>query len=178
MMLITHGSSFLTDALVQTLNQHNFNYLVVTDDNPAWTPPADWRIKAHLSPTPLPDWFERNEQELEFAFLLDAADGKTDDTYFQTLWQQCIAYQVPLLFRTTAARSFWVARQAAAPFFWAGLLAPPPRTKLEDGESLRSYARDMARAAYYLVHHRQQCGEFAVDDLIQNHLRDKTGYSR
>ncbi len=178
MMLITGASSFLSDALVRTLSQHNFNYLVVTDNNPAWRPPADWRIKEHLLPTPLPDWFERNQQEMEFAFCLDLTDDSTGDTYFRTLWQQCIDYQVPLIYRTTAARSFWVARQAATPFFWAGLLAPPPRTKSENDDGLLSYARDVAQAAYSLVHHRQQCGEFTVSDINQNHLRDKTGYSR
>ena len=172
MMLITHGSSFLTDALVRVLNQHNFNYLVITDDNPTWKPPADWRLKEHLPPTLLPDWFERHQQELEFAFFLDGAVGKTDDAYFQTLWQQCVAYQVPLIYRTTAARSFWVARQAAAPFFWAGLLAPPPQTASENDDGSLTFAQDVAQAAYYLVHHRQQSGEYALEDIRQNHLRD------
>ena len=172
MMLITHGSFFLTDALVRTLNQHNFNYLVVTDDNPNWKPPTDWRIKEYLSPTSLPDWFECHQQEMEFVFFLDMAVGNTDDVYFQKLWQQCVAYQVPLLFSTTAARSAWIVQQAAAPFFWAGLLAPPPRTKSENDDGSLTYAWDVAQAAYYLVHHRQQSGGYAVDDLIQNHLRD------
>ncbi len=175
MMLITGASSFLSDALVRALNQHNFNYLVVTDDNPAWKPPTDWRIETHLFPASLPEWFGRNEQELEFAFCLDGADHEADDAYFQILWQQCIDYQVPLIYRTTAARSFWVARQAAAPFFWAGLLAPPPRTNSKNDDGLLPYAQDVAQVAYFLVHHRQQSGEFTVSDINQNHLRDKTG---
>ena len=194
MMLITHGSSFLSDALVRTLNQHNFNYLVVTDDNPNWKLPTDWRIKEHLPPTPLPDWFERNQQELEFAFCLDVADDRTDDACFQTLWQQCIGYQVPLIFRTTAARSAWVAQQDSAPFFWAGLRAygqdneewvpsssdssgeKLSQTEAEKGERSLTYARDVAQAAYFLVHHRQQSGEFAIEDIHQNHLRGQTSY--
>lgn len=152
MMLITHASTFLSTALVRTLNQHNFNYLVVTDDDPAWIPPADWRIKEHLSPTPLPGWFEPNQPELEFAFCLDIADDQADDAYFQTLWQQCINYQVPLIFHTTPGRSAWVAQQHTTPFFWAGLSAPPS-----------SEPRDVAQLAYSLVHQRQRSGTYALD---------------
>ena len=194
MMLITHGSSFLSDALVRTLNRHKFNYLIVTDNNPAWKLPTDWCIKEHLSPTPLPDWFERNQQELEFAFCLDVADDRTNDAYFQTLWQQCIGYQVPLIFRTTPDRSAWVARQVSAPFFWAGLRAYGQKneewapsssdssaeklsqTEAEKGERSLAYARDVAQAAYFLMHHRQQSGEFAIEDVHQNHLWGQTSY--
>lgn len=194
MMLITHGASFLSDALVRTLNRHNFNYLVVTDDNPSWKPPSNWRLQEHLPPTPLPDWFKRNRMELEFAFCLDVADDETNDAWFQTLWQQCIACQVPLIFRTTAARSAWVARQTSAPFFWAGLransqgnkqLAPSSSDssgkeflgmKAEKRERSLAYARDVAQAAYFLVHHRQQSGDFAIEDVYQNLLRGQTSY--
>lgn len=152
MMLITHASSFLSDALVRTLNQHNFNYLVVTDADPTWTPPTDWRLKEHLSPTPLPDWFERNEPELEFAFCLDVADDQPDDAHFRTLWQQCINYQVPLIFCATDARSIWVAKQSNAPFFWAGLLARPSFEP-----------QDVAQLAYSLVHQRQRSGTYVLE---------------
>jgi hypothetical protein len=193
MMLITHGSSFLSEALVRTLNRHNFNYLVVTDDDPNWKPPTDWCIKEHFPPPPLlPDWFERNQQELEFAFCLDVADDHTDDAYFQTLWQQCIGYQVPLIFRTAAGRSAWVARQESAPFFWAGLRAygqdneewapsssdssgeKLSQTEAEKDERSLAYARRVAQAAYFLVHHRQSSGEFALEDVYQNFLRGQT----
>jgi hypothetical protein len=154
MMLITHGSSSLSAALIGALNQHNFNYLVVTDNDADWKPSADWQLKEYLSPTPLPDWFRRNEQELEFAFCLDTASDP-DDAYFRTLWQQCIAYQVPLIFRTDERRSDWVAQQEATPFFWAGLIVPHP-----DGSS----AQSVAQAAYSLVHHRQWSGTYAPGD--------------
>ena len=160
MMLITHASSSLSASLVQTLNNHNFNYLVVTDDDPEWKPPTDWHIQAHLLPTPLPDWFAHNQQELEFAFCLDETDSAANDVHFQILWRQCIDHQVPLIFRTTAARSAWIAEQSSAPFFWAGLRVA------------HSSAPAVTQAAYFLVHHRQQSGEFAVDDVNQNYLRD------
>ncbi|MGB3850786.1 MAG: hypothetical protein WA958_12525 [Tunicatimonas sp.] len=157
MMLITHGFSSLSGALVRTLNQHNFNYLVVTDHDADWKPSADWRIQEFLPPTPLPNWFTRNAQELEFAFCLDAS-SEADDAYFRTLWQQCIAYQVPLIFRTDERRSAWVTQQEATPFFWAGLRVPHPAGPTD---------QDVAQAAYFLVHHRQQSGIYApTDDRI------------
>ena len=198
-MLLTHGSSFLSDALVRTLNQHNFNYLVVTDDNPNWKPPTDWRIKEHLPPTPLPDWFERNQQELEFAFCLDVADDETDDACFQTLWQQCIGYQVPLIFRTTAARSAWVAQQDSAPFFWAGLLAPNPfgpgdqgwvtatdealrqghsPTRAWKGKRALTYSLNVAMATYFLMRHRRRSGEYALDEGVAYSFKEATAWMK
>lgn len=193
MMLITHASSFLSDALVRTLNQHNFNYLVVTDDDPTWTPPTDWRLKEHLPPTPLPVWFKRNQPELEFAFCLDVADDQTDDAHFRTLWQQCIDYQVPLIFRTSPDRSAWVAQQTNAPFFWAGLVAPHPFGPGDQGGVMatdeasqpgepeasadsekRPPALEVAQAAYSLVHRREHSGAYTLEDgkaHYQNHLR-------
>lgn len=154
MMLVTHGSSSLSAALVQILNQHNFNYLVVTDNDPHWRPSVDWQLKECLSPTPLPGWFADNQPELEFAFCLDAASDP-DDAYFRTLWQQCIAYQVPFIFRTTDARTAWTAQQEATPFFWAGLTVPHPAGPTD---------QDVAQAAYFLVHHRQRSGIYAPGD--------------
>ncbi len=199
MMLLTHGSSFLTDALVRTLNQHNFNYLVVTDDNPIWKPPADWRIKEHLLPTPLPDWFARNQQELEFSFCLDVVEDQAGDAHFRTLWQQCINHQAPLIFRTTPDRSAWVAQQTSAPFFWAGLVASHPFgpgdncwTRESDkafrggeapahaweGRRTLTYALNVAQAAYFLVHHRQQSGVYKLDGDQRYSFDEAAGWAR
>ncbi len=183
MMLITHATNFLSSQLMRTLNQHNFNYLVAVDDIPSHPFPLPTRhVQQFLTNYLLPDWLHEHSSEVEFMFHLDTNAVTPSDTLFHSLWEYAINHQIPFIFRTTPARTAWVAQQTTTPFFWAGLSfsdafgpgdngwvpqayqalsqeAPAPHPS--ETRSL-VYSPDIAAACYFLLHHRTNAGMHAL----------------
>lgn len=170
MMLITQATDALCLQLAHTLNQHNFNYLVLADDFPARSsPPTDLSIQQRLMHGMLPEWLPTHYRELEFVFHLGNPAAKESGTIFRTLWQHCTDYQVPLIFRATAERTDWVGQQTAAPFFWAGLSVDMLQAS-SDRALTAAHRQQVADASYHLVHHRTRSGFYGWDQGTSKEL--------
>ena len=191
MILITHATNFLSTQLMRTLNQHNFKYLAAVAEcrlndflsRPFLSPLGDTpplHIQQWLTNNMLPDWLEEHYPEVEFIFHLDTHESVlSSNALFHSLWEYGSHHQIPFIFRTTPTRAAWVAQQASAPFFWAGLsfadaFGPgdegwvpqayqalsrgvPPLDRPSEARAM-VYGSDVAAACYFLVHHRTHAG--------------------
>ena len=188
MMLIHQATHFLGAQLVQTLNQHNFRYLVAVDDELVSFPPAFIAInlQQRLTTDILESWLDENHAELEGIFHLDDRDTEQNERAFRLLWQAGIDHQIPFVFRATASRATWIEQQARTPFFWAGLswdqaFGPgdegwvpqayairaedrtPPATTA--GEHHWVYSKDIAETCYRLIRHRKDAGLYSLEGI-------------
>ena len=186
-MLITDATHFLSVQLIRTLNQHNFNYLVAADDFPEKHFPQSaphLKVQQRLPNPERLTWIDDNYHELEFVFQLGNTKT-TQQKLFHSLWDRCVQYQLPFIFRSTPLRADWVKQQPTAPFFWAGLsfadaFGPHdhgwvyqafrqltqqlPPSAAPSGLRTMVYSKNVAATCYFLVRHRTHSGFYSLDD--------------
>ena len=183
MMLITHATHFLSTQLMRTLNQHNFNYLVVVDSPSGRSSlPSTLRVQQRLAADELSDWLDTHHSELEALFHLLAPDDESPDALFPLLWKHAVHHQIPSIFHTTPSRTAWIQRQSLVPFFWAGLewtqafgpgdqgWVPQAYPSLNDDNQALTptaqplvYSANVAAVAYFLIRHRRSSGVHSLD---------------
>ena len=116
MIIVTGAAGFIGSCLIARLNELNFNYIIAVDD---FSFPeknknlVGKKIKERVERTELASWLDANYREVEFFFHIGARTDTTefDKSIFDTLnvnyskmvWQKCIAYQIPLVYASSAA---------------------------------------------------------------------------
>lgn len=116
MIVVTGAAGFIGSCLIQKLNQEGFKYIVAVDDfsSEAKAPNlADKSVQERVHRQNFFEWLEKNQRSVEFIFHIGA---RTDTTEFRTeifdelnlhytqkVWQACIAYQIPMVYASSAA---------------------------------------------------------------------------
>jgi ADP-L-glycero-D-manno-heptose 6-epimerase len=116
MIVVTGAAGFIGSCLINRLNQDNFNAIVAVDDFSKTEKEgnlASKKIKERVHREQFFEWLEQNHQEVEFIFHLGARTDTTEFDvnifkhlnleYSQKVWQACVAYQIPLVYASSAA---------------------------------------------------------------------------
>ncbi len=120
MLVITGGAGFIGSSLIKYLYSQNFRKLVAVDDfskiakNPNLENVLvdDFNI-LKIERTEFSNWLDIHHQEVEFIFHLGARTDTTEFNwaifqelnldYSKMVWHACIAYQIPLVYASSAA---------------------------------------------------------------------------
>jgi len=116
MIILTGAAGFIGSCLIQRLNELKFRYVIAVDDFSSEEKNLNLEEKAILTRVDRKDlftWLEKNNREVEFFFHIGA---RTDTTEFDTkifdelnvdyskkVWEACVAYQIPLVYASSAA---------------------------------------------------------------------------
>lgn len=116
MIVVTGAAGFIGSCLVRKLNQENFNAIVAVDsfDDPVRNKNLEGlKIKERVAIGGLMEWFDKNEELVEFVFHIGAITDTSEfdkeklnrfnTQYTKDLWTRCIRYQVPLVYASSAA---------------------------------------------------------------------------
>jgi ADP-L-glycero-D-manno-heptose 6-epimerase len=116
MIVVTGAVGFIASNLVEKLNQENFKDLILVDkfDNPLKNKNLDGlKYKEKVDREVFIEWLDTNYEEVEFIFHLGARTDTTEfdrellwrlnTDYTKEVWNRCVAYQIPLLYASSAA---------------------------------------------------------------------------
>ncbi|MCZ2486054.1 ADP-glyceromanno-heptose 6-epimerase [Aquirufa antheringensis] len=116
MIIVTGAAGFIGSCLIQKLNELKFRYIIAVDDFSNADKNRNLEGKSIMERVDRKDlfsWLEKNNREVEFLFHIGA---RTDTTEFDTkifdelnldyskkVWNACVAYQIPLVYASSAA---------------------------------------------------------------------------
>jgi ADP-L-glycero-D-manno-heptose 6-epimerase len=116
MIIVTGAAGFIGSCLIQKLNELKFRYIIAVDDFSSEEKNRNLEGKSIMTRVNRKDlftWLENNNREVEFFFHIGA---RTDTTEFDTkifdelnvdyskkVWEACVAYQIPLVYASSAA---------------------------------------------------------------------------
>lgn len=116
MIIVTGAAGFIGSCLIARLNEENFNYIIAVDDfsDPEKEKNLEGkRILERVDREAFFDWLDGNYHEVEFIFHIGARTDTTEFNYeiFERLnveyskqiWRRCVAYQIPLVYASSAA---------------------------------------------------------------------------
>jgi ADP-L-glycero-D-manno-heptose 6-epimerase len=116
MIIVTGAAGFIGSCLITRLNAENFNYIIAVDEfsDPVKNRNLEGkRIRERVERDRFFEWLDENQQEVEFIFHIGARTDTTEFDYaiFERLnieyskkiWQKCVAYQIPLVYASSAA---------------------------------------------------------------------------
>ena len=116
MMVVTGAAGFIGSCLIQRLNELNFKFIIAVDhfDNPEKKKNLENKIiQEYVDRDDFFDWLDKNNTHIEFIFHIGARIDTTefDKTIFdklnvdysQKIWKACVAYQIPLIYASSAA---------------------------------------------------------------------------
>ena len=116
MIIVTGAAGFIGSFLIQRLNQDNYNAIIAVDkfDQPEKNKNLEGlKIKEKVDRDEFLAWLDKHYENVEFIFHIGA---RTDTTEFDTallnmlnthytkeVWKRCYAYQIPLVYASSAA---------------------------------------------------------------------------
>jgi ADP-L-glycero-D-manno-heptose 6-epimerase len=116
MIIVTGAAGFIASALISELNKYNFNNIIAVDlfDSDLKNKNLEGKkITQRVNRHELDDWIQLNHEEIEFIFHLgartDTAEfdrallAKLNTDYSKMVWKNCVAYQIPLVYASSAA---------------------------------------------------------------------------
>lgn len=116
MIVVTGAAGFIGSCLVSKLNQEGYNDIIVVDhfDNEEKNKNlVGKQIKERVNRDEFIDWLDTVQDKVEFIFHLgartDTAEfdaellSKLNTEYTKAIWKKCIAYQIPLVYASSAA---------------------------------------------------------------------------
>jgi len=116
MIIVTGAAGFIGSGLISRLNQEGFSNIIAVDDFSKIEKAENLEgktIKERVERDTLFDWLDKNNQEVEFIFHIGARTDTTEFdknifdelnlNYSKTIWEKCVAYQIPLVYASSAA---------------------------------------------------------------------------
>jgi ADP-L-glycero-D-manno-heptose 6-epimerase len=116
MIVVTGAAGFIASCLVAKLNEQGFTDLVLVDDFTISSKQNNWEGKKYrvlVARNSFFEWLKENQQQVQFIFHLGARTDTTEFNsavfdelnlnYSKLVWQQCVRYNIPLVYASSAA---------------------------------------------------------------------------
>lgn len=116
MIVVTGAAGFIGSCLIKRLNADNFNMIVAVDkfNNPEKNKNlVGAKIQERVERDQFFEWLDKNNELVEFIFHIGARTDTTEFnksvfdelnvSYSQEIWKRCVAYQIPLVYASSAA---------------------------------------------------------------------------
>ncbi|WP_439559301.1 ADP-glyceromanno-heptose 6-epimerase [Dyadobacter sp.] len=116
MIIVTGAAGFIGSGLISRLNQDGFKNIIAVDDFSKIEKAENLEgkiIKERVERDALFSWIDANSRDIEFIFHIGARTDTTEFdknifdelnvNYSKSIWEKCVAYQVPLVYASSAA---------------------------------------------------------------------------
>ncbi|MCZ6692988.1 MAG: ADP-glyceromanno-heptose 6-epimerase [Bacteroidetes bacterium] len=116
MIIVTGAAGFIGSCLISRLNEANFNAIIAVDkfDNAIKNKNLEGKkLLEKVDRDLFVQWLDNNYKEVDFIFHLGARTDTTEfdfallerlnTNYSKQVWQQCVKYQIPLVYASSAA---------------------------------------------------------------------------
>ena len=116
MIVVTGAAGFIGSNLVSKLNSERFNDLILVDDFTKTEKEKNYSSKRYIEKierSVFLEWLDKNYVSVEFIFHLGARTDTTEFDkavfdelnlgYSQEIWKRCTAYNIPLVYASSAA---------------------------------------------------------------------------
>jgi ADP-L-glycero-D-manno-heptose 6-epimerase len=116
MIIVTGAAGFIGSGLISRLNQEGFNNIIAVDDFSKIEKAQNLvgkTIKERVERNVFFDWLDQNNRDVEFIFHIGARTDTTEFdkeifdelnlNYSKEIWNRCVAYQIPLVYASSAA---------------------------------------------------------------------------
>jgi ADP-L-glycero-D-manno-heptose 6-epimerase len=116
MIIVTGAAGFIGSGLISRLNQDGFKSIIAVDDFSKIEKAENLEgktIQEKVERTELFNWLDNNNRDVEFIFHIGARTDTTEFdkdifdelnvSYSKQIWEKCIAYQIPLVYASSAA---------------------------------------------------------------------------
>ncbi|QRR03876.1 ADP-glyceromanno-heptose 6-epimerase [Dyadobacter sandarakinus] len=116
MIIVTGAAGFIGSGLISRLNQDGFKSIIAVDDFSKTEKTGNLEGKTILQKverTDLATWLDEHYRDVEFIFHIGARTDTTEFdkhifdelnvNYSKMIWEKCVAYQLPLVYASSAA---------------------------------------------------------------------------
>jgi len=116
MIIVTGAAGFIGSGLISRLNQDGFKSIIAVDDFSKIEKAENLEGKTLLEKVERADlfnWLDQNNRDVEFIFHIGARTDTTEFdksifdelnvSYSKQIWEKCVAYQIPLVYASSAA---------------------------------------------------------------------------
>ena len=116
MIIVTGAAGFIGSGLISRLNQEGFSSIIAVDDFSKIEKEENLlgkTIKERVERDSFFEWLDKNNQDVEFIFHIGARTDTTEFdknifdelnlNYSKEIWEKCVAYQIPLVYASSAA---------------------------------------------------------------------------
>lgn len=116
MIIVTGAAGFIGSGLISQLNREGFTSIIAVDDFSKIEKASNLEGKTILEKverTELFDWIDANSRDVQFIFHIGARTDTTEFdkeifdelnvNYSKEIWKRCVAYQIPLVYASSAA---------------------------------------------------------------------------
>ncbi|MCE6989354.1 ADP-glyceromanno-heptose 6-epimerase [Dyadobacter sp. CY323] len=116
MIIVTGAAGFIGSGLISRLNEDGFKNIIAVDDFSKIEKAENLEgktIKEKVEREELFDWLDNNSRDVEFIFHIGARTDTTEFdkeifdelnvNYSKSIWEKCVAYQIPLVYASSAA---------------------------------------------------------------------------
>lgn len=116
MIIVTGAAGFIGSGLISRLNQDGFKSIIAVDDFSKIEKAENLEgktIQEKVERAELFNWLDTNNRDVEFIFHIGARTDTTEFdreifeelnvSYSKQIWEKCIAYQIPLVYASSAA---------------------------------------------------------------------------
>ena len=116
MIIVTGAAGFIGSGLISRLNQDGFKNIIAVDDFSKIEKAENLEgkeIKEKVERDQLFTWLDQNNRDVEFIFHIGARTDTTEFdkeifdelnvNYSKSIWEKCVAYQIPLVYASSAA---------------------------------------------------------------------------
>ena len=116
MIIVTGAAGFIGSGLISQLNKEGFTSIIAVDDFSKIEKASNLDGKTILEKverTELFDWIDANSRDVQFIFHIGARTDTTEFdkeifdelnvNYSKEIWKRCVAYQIPLVYASSAA---------------------------------------------------------------------------